>query len=56
MMNEGDKAELHDAEECCRRFLQWNLLDESKHGSLDVRNKLDGVLGRIEQELLDGQD
>lgn len=46
MMNEKEEKELKEAEECCRKFLMWNLEYESKHGSLAVREKLDSVLGR----------
>jgi len=49
MMNEKEQEELKEAEDCCRRFLQWNLEDESKHGCLSVREKLDVVLGRMEE-------
>lgn len=42
-MTEGEKAELVDAEQVCKRFLEWDLDDRSE--GLDVRAKLRWVLG-----------
>jgi len=53
MMNDKEQDELIKAEECCRKFLLWNLKDECNSGSLAVRERLDSVLGRNENQDLE---
>ncbi|KIY45215.1 hypothetical protein FISHEDRAFT_67145 [Fistulina hepatica ATCC 64428] len=43
-MSDSERQELHEAEEICRRFLQWNL--QSEGNTYDVKAKLAEILGR----------
>lgn len=42
-MGENERNDLEEAEQICRRFLQWNLEEDSQ---TDVRKRLADVLGR----------
>ncbi|CAL1712854.1 unnamed protein product [Somion occarium] len=48
-MNEGERTELAQAEEVCKRFLAWDLQTEME-GEEDVNEKLAAVLGRAPDE------
>lgn len=53
-MDEGERAELKEAEDVCRRFLAWNMTDETDDNEVDVKTRLAEILGRKEEDGVDG--
>ncbi|KAA1469886.1 hypothetical protein DENSPDRAFT_649174 [Dentipellis sp. KUC8613] len=53
-MTEDERRELAEAEEIGRRFLAWDLEAQMQPGQPDVKEKLAEILGRIDEEIMDG--